>query len=357
MSTLRTKMIELLKRDRKREYLNLCTQNYAEAVSIAQELFPEQYQKAGTGMDPFDSLYDKALEAKERGNTEEEIRILKTAVHHGSAMPYCYERLVILYSKRKNYERAREVCVKWFDAVFWKLPNASTSSLRLLDRLEKLTEKVITNIRISLEKAHVHGIPEYRKKLQANSNNNENFEDVHLEGKAALMFSKAGCEVTMRDSPDLVLRFNNEQFYAEVKHFREKEQDRIDAAKMSEPGDYLVSYGDTFPLEGKHAWEQVYNVAKDKITQYKEHAPYILVIESSSTSIEDPEIDMATGKINEDVSSGKCEGFAKLNGILLTSNWHNISQQWRNVYFLATSSPAVSLSREFSALLDKICHG
>ena len=142
MSTIRTRMIELLKHDRKREYLSLCTQNYAEAVSIAQELFPEYYKKTGTGMDPFDSLYDKALETKKRGNTEEEIRILETAVQSGSAMPYCYERLIILYSKQKNYKRAYEVCSKWFNAVFWKLPNASTSSLHLLDRLEKLREKV-----------------------------------------------------------------------------------------------------------------------------------------------------------------------------------------------------------------------
>jgi hypothetical protein len=142
VNTLRTKMVELLRKDRKREYLNLCKQNYAEAVSIAQELFPEYYEKAGTGMDPFDSLYDDALKMKERGNMGEEIRILETAVQSGSAMPYCYERLVILYSKQKNYKRAYEVCLKWFDAVFWKLPNVLTSSLHLLERLEKLREKV-----------------------------------------------------------------------------------------------------------------------------------------------------------------------------------------------------------------------
>ena len=61
--------------------------------------------------------------------------------------------------------------------------------------------------------------------------------------------------------------------------------------------------------------------------------------------------------INEDVRSGKCPGFAKLNGILLiTVNELNISQ-WRQVFFYRTSNPAVSLSRELSALLDKICHG
>jgi len=224
-------------------------------------------------------------------------------------------------------------------------------------------DNCITNMCISLEKAQVKGVPEYIKKLQANANS-PNFEDFRLEGKAAIMFSKAGFDVTMRDSPDLALKFNNEVFYAEVKHFRKKEQDRIDDAKMSDPnccvdefGPYLMPYGDTFPLEGKHPWEQVYNLAKKKIDQYKEHAPNFLVIESSSTSIEDTEIPTAIDTINQDVRSGKCPRLAKLNGILLASDWHNISQQWRNVYRFATSNPVVSLSRELSGLLDNICFG
>jgi len=220
-------------------------------------------------------------------------------------------------------------------------------------------DDITTNMRISLEKANVKGVPGYIKNLQANSKS-ESFQDFFLEGKAALMFASAGCSVTIRkpaEPPDLALRFNNEQFYAEVKHFREKEQDRIDAARMSEPGDFLVPYGDTFSLEGKHPWEQVYDVAKKKIDQYKEHAPNFLVIESSSTSIEDTEIPTAINMINQDVRSGKYPRLAKLNGILLASDWHNISQQWRNVYCFATSNPVVSLSRELSGLLDKICFG
>jgi len=211
-----------------------------------------------------------------------------------------------------------------------------------------------TNMRTNLEKAHVQGIPEYIKNLQAIS---DSLEDFRLEGKAALMFARAGCSVTIRkraEPPDLALRFNDEQFYAEVKHFREKEQDGIDAAKMSEPGDELELYGDTVPLEGKPAWEQVYDVAKKKIDQYKEHAPNILVIESSSTSVEDTEIPTAINTINEDVRYGKCSGFAKLNGILLAVDWNNISHQWRKVYFFPTSNPAVSLGRELFFLLDDI---
>ena len=211
----------------------------------------------------------------------------------------------------------------------------------------------ITNIHIGLEKAEVQGIQSYIERLMANSSS-DNFEDFLLEGKAALTFRKAGFCVTLQEAPDLALKLNGEQLYAEVKHFRLKEQDLIDDVKMREPGDRLVLYGDTVPLEGKPAWEQVYGVAKKKIDQYKEHSPNILVIENSSTAIEDPEINTARNKINEDVRSGKCPGLAKLNGILLTSDWNNISQQWRNVFFYRTCNPAVSLSLKLSDLLDEI---
>jgi hypothetical protein len=221
---------------------------------------------------------------------------------------------------------------------------------------EEITD-IITSMRISLKKAGVRGVPEYINRLKDNSSNDDVFQDLCFEGRAALMFRAAGCEVTLRESPDLFIKFNDEQFYAEVKHFREKEQDRIDAAKMSEPGDELVPYGNTVPLESKPAWEQVYDVAKKKIDQYKEQALNILVIESSSTSIEDTEISNAIDMINEEVRSGKCPEFAKLNGILLTTlEWDNISKG-RRTFFGYTSKSTVSLSRELCGLLDKIRFG
>lgn len=216
---------------------------------------------------------------------------------------------------------------------------------------------IITSMRISLEKAHVDGVPEYIERLQNNSSNCDVFQDLRLEGRAALMFRQAGCGVTIRESPDLALKFNNELFYAEVKHFREKEQDSIDSIRMSEPSGLLRPYGDTFPLEGKYACEEVYGVAKKKINQYKKHAPNILVIESGSDCIEDTEISSAIDIIDEDVCSGKCPEFAKLNGILLISlDWYNISHG-RRVFFYPTSYPAVPISRELDVLLGRIRHG
>ena len=193
---------------------------------------------------------------------------------------------------------------------------------------------IISSMRMRLEEAGVHGVPEYIKILQANSNS-ESFADFYLEGRAALMFKVAGCEVTLRESPDLFLRYNNEQFYAEVKHFRLKKQEQ---------------YSDTVPP----AWEQVYNVAKKKIAQYKEHASNILVIENNDDKIEELDIPTTIDTINKDIRSGKCPEFAKLNGILLISlDWYNISQK-RQGYFRNTNNPAVSLSRELFWLLNEI---
>jgi len=141
-NTLKAQMIELLEHDRKREYLDLCRKNYAEAVSVSEELFPDYYEEAPKVMAASDGLYAKTSEMKERGDVEGEIRTLEAAIQAGVDLPVCYERLAGLYSKQRNYKRAYEVCAKWFGSVFWKLPQMSTSSLRLLDRLEKLREKV-----------------------------------------------------------------------------------------------------------------------------------------------------------------------------------------------------------------------
>lgn len=212
-----------------------------------------------------------------------------------------------------------------------------------------------TNICTNLERAGVNGIPIYRQRLIANYTSDK-FQDFLLEGRAALMFRQAGFRVTLREAPDLALKFNNEQLYAEVKHFRLKEQDLIDDAKMSEPGDELVLYGDTVPLEGKPASEQVYNVAKSKIRQYKENAPNILVIESSSNCIDDVIIPKAVDMVSEAVCSGKCSDLGRLNGILLVSDWFNISHK-RMVFFYSTGKPDVPLTPEVLNLLSRISLG
>ena len=127
---------------------------------------------------------------------------------------------------------------------------------------------------------------------------------------------------------------------------------------MSEPGDELVPYGDTVPLEGKPACEQVYNVAKSKISQYKQNAPNILVVGSSSPNcIEDVDIMTAVEMVNDAVRSDQCPGFGRLNGILvILLKSYNISQK-RNAFFYPTAKPNVPLTPEILNLLSKISFG
>jgi hypothetical protein len=207
----------------------------------------------------------------------------------------------------------------------------------------------------ALEQAGVQGVPEYEQRLIDNSENT-NFKDFLLEGRAALMFRKAGFGVTLREAPDLALEFNRKQLYAEVKHFRLKKQDLVDSAKMSESGDILVPYGDTVPMEGKPAWEQVFNVAKSKVSQYKANVPNILVIESNSDCIDDLIIPYAVDMVNEEVYSGKCSRLGRLNGILMVSEWFNISHK-RRVFFYSTGKPDIPLTPEVENLLSSISLG
>ncbi len=214
----------------------------------------------------------------------------------------------------------------------------------------------IANVCTDLEKAGVQGIPEYKQRLKDNSAST-NFEDFLLEGRAALMFRKAGFAVTLREAPGLALEFNGGQLWAEVKHFRLKPQDLIDNAKMSEVGDILVPYGDTVPLEGKPAWEQVFDVAKSKISQYKENAPNILVIESNSDCVDDVIIPTAVNMVDEKVCSGECSGLGRLNGILLVSPDSYNNSQKRNAFFYSTSQPDVPLTPDILNLLSRISLG
>lgn len=145
-----------------------------------------------------------------------------------------------------------------------------------------MTFNSIDELRIMLEQAGAANVPGYIDKLRANSKNNEVFDDLLFEGCAALMFLRNGFLVEMQECPDISIKLGNNQFYAEVKHFRLKEQDRIDQANMEAAQDELVPYGDTVPLDGIAAWNQIVQVAKRKTKQFKQHVPNILVIGSSS---------------------------------------------------------------------------
>ncbi len=145
MKDVRKRMEKSLQEDRRRDYLRFCKDNYTAAVLAAQELFPEYYKnmlkRRNSSNDPWLKFNSKAQDARENRNEDLEVSILEEAVENNVDTPGIYERLAVIYSKRKEFQKAYDVCEKWFSSIFWKIPNAATTSLKLLDRMEKLRAK------------------------------------------------------------------------------------------------------------------------------------------------------------------------------------------------------------------------
>ncbi len=194
----------------------------------------------------------------------------------------------------------------------------------------------------------------YTDKLRTNSKNVDRLEDLLFEGRIAFLLLSHEFKVEMRESPDLAVVWENNEFFVEVKHFRTKVQDRVDQQRMDEADDLLVSYGNTVPLEKFAPWDQVAMVAEQKVKQYIASAPNILAIGSSSYHcIDDAIMPTAINIIEGKIDSGECRALEKLNGILLLSSDYNISQK-RRVYFFLNRKARVPLPTNIMSALDQI---
>ncbi|TRZ96870.1 MAG: hypothetical protein D4R82_00285 [Dehalococcoidia bacterium] len=162
------------------------------------------------------------------------------------------------------------------------------------------------------------GIEQYEVNLKNNAKNTAIHNDLSFEGRAALLFLTNGFKVTLRDSPDLKIELDNEVVYAEVKHFRKKEQDRRDEKAMSETRELLVEIGDTTATEGSAVYEQIANVAISKADQYVVNAPNILIIESSSDSTS-LNLSSAAHEYNDRVRKTNDPRLRRLNALMLVN--------------------------------------
>ena len=139
-------LIEKIKKDieeDKRTYLQNCKEHYSEYIEVAQILFKKYYDIPSRKQDSwYENFTEKALEAKQNKETETEKQILEMAIDDKIDAPYVYNRLAVLYSKEKDFKKAYEVCKKWFNSIYWKIPNMVTTTLKILDRMEKLEKKL-----------------------------------------------------------------------------------------------------------------------------------------------------------------------------------------------------------------------
>ena len=130
---------EEIKADKK-TYLEKCKEYYSEYLEIAQKLFPEYYKSVNDNS--YNLYISKALEFKKNQQFKEEKEILEKAVMNDSDSPYAYERLATILTANKEYTEAYKICKKWFDSIYWKIPNMATTSLQILLLMEKLDSKI-----------------------------------------------------------------------------------------------------------------------------------------------------------------------------------------------------------------------
>jgi len=130
--------------DKKQYLLNLKNSDeYRDASMIIFKSVYRKMDKIDKSGDPWLKYNSKAEKFKKNNDVLGEIQLLEKAISDEVYTPFTYERLAILYSKNKDYKSAIEVCKKWFETDYWKIPNMLSGSLKLMERLEKLENKQI----------------------------------------------------------------------------------------------------------------------------------------------------------------------------------------------------------------------
>lgn len=185
------------------------------------------------------------------------------------------------------------------------------------------------------------GLAVYRLKLQHNAANGDRLVDLLAEGRAALMFLRNGWKVEMRDSPDLRLERDGEVLFAEVKHFHRKQQDELDEQTLNgATGGLFMPVGNQVE-DGVEPWKQITAVAIKKVSQYDDSAPNILVVVSSSESLE-MMAPSAAHEYDDEYRRTRNAALRKLNGIMLINTCSFVaSGGYSNVEFESTRCAAV----------------
>jgi hypothetical protein len=129
----------------------------------------------------------------------------------------------------------------------------------------------------------------------------------------------------------------------------------MDDARLLAASSLLVPYGDTLPTEGKTPWDEVVEVARKKVDQYRPDSPNVLVVYSCSANcIDETVIPTAICNIDSRCRADPGDGLRKLNGILLVSGELNASRGLRRVYYFECGVCAVTMPREVRKMLRAI---
>ena len=146
---------------------------------------------------------------------------------------------------------------------------------------------------------------------------------------------------------------DKEVVYVEVTHFLEKAQDRVDEKRMLETTDLLVPYGDPTESEGAPASTQIADKAIGKASQYVSDVPNILVVESSSVSLE-LELDTAVHQYDDHVLKSDDPRLRRLSAMMLISTRWIALRGSSNVEFCQTAHATEALSKKLTSALTRV---
>jgi hypothetical protein len=192
-------------------------------------------------------------------------------------------------------------------------------------------------------------------KLKQNANNPAQVANHLSEFRVAMMFIRNGGLVTMRDSPDLMIDWLGERFYAEVKHFRRKQQDEIDDSAMrAASGTMAGPLAQTQKLEGKTPWEQICDVARRKKHQYINDAINILVIDSASESLELMAGSGANEYSDELRKAPHDLELQRLHAVMIINVWGRVAGGFCNVDLGLTEPGLKGMSYDLATALGNI---
>ena len=195
-------------------------------------------------------------------------------------------------------------------------------------------------------------VDQYERKLKSFATNEQKIFEFLSEARAALLFLRNGWQVTMRDKPDLMLEFDGETIYAEVKHMNEKETDRRDAAAMAAAGQFeFVQVGNIIDDEDEHGWQGMCRTAIKKEPQYLDGEQNILIFVSYSESL-DLLLESARNEFDDEVQrAGTASPLRKLGGMMMFSNIQGPSTGFSNVVFCPTCFPLKPISYKLATAM------
>lgn len=207
-----------------------------------------------------------------------------------------------------------------------------------------------------LRDLNVSGVALFESKVADNRQTPEVVADLLLEACAAITLRAAGCQVTMRERPDLVFEWNGEEVFAEVKHFRRKLQDAIDDRRLAEASEHgeLVPYGNTVPTESVSAEQQVLDVLSRKSKILIPSKPNLVVIGSSSNHcVDDVAVQIAVTRLESRQHSGLPLELRRISGVLYMSPDFSLKHH-RSAYSFPSAAAEVPLSSSLRDHLEDI---